>query len=322
MIIEPTETSAESARTLVVRLRNFVGDVVLGVPALRLLRSQGWRLHLVGRGWAPGLLAGEGWSVQVQAPARLDRIRQLRAFRGAPALVLPYSFSSALEARLAGLRATGYRYEGRGWLLARSVPMHEGMHELVRYWNLACTFLGIEAAPPARIGLATAPAHQREADERLAALGLNPDRFVLVCPFAGGTVDRFDKHWPHFAAYASRLLDRGVPVLACPGPGEADELRGWDPRLTIVPDLKLGPLGGLSRRAALVVSNDTGPGHLAAAVDADLISVLGPTPAAKWAPWGPQVGIVQRWPEWPDVAMVLDATAQRLARRGWALALA
>ena len=39
-------------RPLIVRLRNWVGDVILGVPALQLLQSQGYELHLVGKGWA------------------------------------------------------------------------------------------------------------------------------------------------------------------------------------------------------------------------------------------------------------------------------
>jgi heptosyltransferase-2 len=39
-------------RPLIVRLRNWVGDVILGVPALNLLASRGYQLQLVGKGWA------------------------------------------------------------------------------------------------------------------------------------------------------------------------------------------------------------------------------------------------------------------------------
>lgn len=274
---------------------------------MRLLQAHRGPLELFGKRWAPELLAGEPWPVHVQPRPLRERVRQLRPFAGSDAVVFPYSFSSALEMRLAGLRPSGYRYDGRRFLLARSLPMVEDTHELVRYWELACAVLGIRAEPPKRIALNTAPAHRAEALQRLQALGLQPGRFVLACPFAGGNVDNQDKHWPHFRAFAHALLERGWPVLVCPGPGEAAELQGWDTRLTVADGVGLGVLGGLSRLAHAVVSNDTGPGHLAAAVDARLVSVLGPTPLHKWAPWGETVTIVHRWPHWPDIDRVLDA---------------
>jgi len=122
-------------RPLVVRLRHWIGDAVLGVPALRLLESAGHELVLVGKPWAGALLAGEGWKVEKLAGGTRERIAQLRALRRAArerdpgfdrrlnAVVFPFSFGSALEARLAGLRAMGYAYEGRSLLLARALPL-------------------------------------------------------------------------------------------------------------------------------------------------------------------------------------------------------
>ena len=74
--------STPSARPIIVRIRNWVGDVVLGLPALRLIESHGYAPQIVARGkWAPALLAGEGWPVHVQ-PARLaDKLAQLRSLR-------------------------------------------------------------------------------------------------------------------------------------------------------------------------------------------------------------------------------------------------
>ena len=66
------------------------------------------------------------------------------------AMVLPTSFSSALEMRLAGLHAVGYSQEARGFLLARSEPITYGGHALVSYWELACRFLRISATAAAR----------------------------------------------------------------------------------------------------------------------------------------------------------------------------
>ena len=47
-------------RPLIVRLRNWVGDVTLGLPTLQRLADEGYALQLVGKGWARDLLAGHG----------------------------------------------------------------------------------------------------------------------------------------------------------------------------------------------------------------------------------------------------------------------
>src|SRR5437868_1074825 len=134
-------------RPLIVRLRNFVGDTVLSIPALRLLESHGYRLELVGKGWARGLLEAEGWPVHVRPGGLRGRVSQLRELwqrfktedpgfdERANTLLFPYAFSAALDARLAGLKAEGHAGDGRSWLMRRSHPRREGRHTLVEYWE-------------------------------------------------------------------------------------------------------------------------------------------------------------------------------------------
>lgn len=308
-----------AAHPTLVRLRNWVGDVVLGLPALNLLREHGHEPVLVGKGWAGALLRGEGFATHTRPAALGARVRQLRALRAAArqqdpgfdrrdnALVLPWAFSAALEMRLAGLRAVGYAREGRSLLLRRALPPAAGtQHALLEYWQLACDVVGTPGlAPPARIGLRTHPQDQSSADELLAAHGLAGQPFVVIVPFAGGQVDKQDKTWPDFPAFGQALLARGHRVLACPGPGEESILKDHHPGVLALPGVKMGVYGGLLRRAAQVVSNDTGPAHLAAAVGAPVLSVLGPTRPEQWAPWGPTVQIVRHWPRWPTVDEVL-----------------
>jgi heptosyltransferase-2 len=64
-----------------------------------------------------------------------------------------------------------------------------------------------------------------------------------------------------------------------------------------------------------MVSNDTGPGHLAAAVGTPLVSVLGPSDPALWRAWGPGVTLVGGDGAWPERAQVLGAVQQALAAR-------
>ncbi len=307
-------------RPLIVRLRNFVGDAVLGVPALRLLERHGYRLELVGKGWARELFAAEGWRVHVRPKGLRDRVAQLRALRREAlaqdarfdqhpnAVLLPWAISAALDCRLAGLRAEGYAYEARGWLLHRSHVMRPGTHALVNYWELACAFLGVNEPPPAEIGLKVSAAQLAAADALLREHGVSQP-FILSCPFASGTVEFVDKSWPAFPEFIRRLRAAGRTVLICPGPSEVEGARRLYPEALRLEGVGLGVYNALMQRAARVVANDTGPAHMAAGVGARVLSVLGPTEPALWAPWGAQVQVLRRWPEWVSVDEVLAAVA-------------
>lgn len=301
--------------------------MILGVPALHLLQSHGYTLQLVGSRWATPLLRGEGWPVHARPQPLRDRVAQLRELRSQArqldagfdrrenALVLPTSFSAALEMRLAGLKPVGYRQEARGLLLQRAEPLQYGGHALASYWDLACRFLRVQAAPPAQIGLRTTEADQQGADEVLASHGVRPG-FIVICPFAGGLFEAQDKTWPAFADCSRELLKLGRDVVACPGPGEDTIITTQHPGVKLLAGVDLGAYGGVLRRAGLVVSNDTGPAHLAAAVGAPVLSVLGPTKPEQWAPWGSTVNVVRHWPRWPTVDEVLAQAESMLAGEG------
>ena len=325
-----------AGRPLIVRIRNWVGDVVLGLPALQLLESHGYQLTLVARGkWAPSLLAGYDWPVTVQPSGWRDKVAQLRALRDQcatqdplfaqrdDALLLPVSFSSALEMRLAGLRAVGVAKEGRSPLLARALPWAATGHELERYWDVACRFLGLKQAPPRDIGLKVVPAKAEAAAQLLGNAGIRGG-FVMVCPFAAGraaTVDKADKRWPGFADFVRQAEDRlALPLVVYPGPGEHAQARALYPAARMLDGSDLAIYAALLQRAALVVANDTGPAHMAAALGRPLISMLGPTEAARWAPWGSGVTVLQKTQDgdtavWPSAEEGL-ALAQRLLQTG------
>lgn len=329
---------APTAGPLIVRLRNWVGDVLLGLPMLQRLADAGHDLHLVGKGWARDLLAGHGWPVHVLPGTFGERVRLLRRLRddtqaawrdagplaGEPAkgprvdaLCLPYSFSSALEFRLAGLRALGHAHEGRSLLLARALPLARGQHELAVYWQVGDALLGRPAPLPVRLGLRLAPAHVEAAAALRAAHGIGPG-FIVVCPFAGGTFEKLDKTWPAFADFvrvdlAALARAQGRQVLVCPGPGEEALVRRDYPGALCLEGVRLGAYAALLADAALVISNDTGPGHLAAAVDAPLLSVLGPTDPDQWRAWGPSARWLGGRGTWPRREQVAEAVHARLA---------
>ena len=313
-------------RPLIVRLRNWVGDVILGLPLLQRLAQEGFELTLVGKGWARDLLAGQGWPVHVLPRTATERVlllRQLRteARRRDPgfggrinALCLPDSFSSALEFRLAGLRALGHTWESRSLLLGRAVPRPRGVHELQVYWQLGDALLGQTAPLPERITLQPTAKQMAQAAALRSAHGIEA-ACVLICPFAGGTWNQQDKTWPTFAEFvATRLPGFGRSVVVCPGAGEEERVaRAHFASARLLPGIDLGVYAALLQSASLMVSNDTGPGHMAAAVGTPLVSVMGPSDPSRWHPWGPNVQVLGGDGRWPDLHSVGQAAALALA---------
>ncbi len=314
-------------RPLIVRLCNMVGDVVLGVPALKLLDAHGYDLHLYGKGWAPKLLEGHGWPCTVRAGSLKERIAQLRELKSrclaqdpgfdqrVNTLAMPNSFSSVFEPWRAGLRVAGFARDGRSLMLVRKEKPNGKPHALEGFWQLACSFLALEAPPPADIGLAVNAERLAQADAVLAAAGVGQG-FVCIVPYAAGVVDKQEKKWPEFSGLTKQLLGMQCTVVTCPGPGgEEDIARAEHPGVVVLPHLDLAVYKGVLKRASLVISNDTGPAHMAAALGAPVVSVLGPTKPEQWAPWGPNVEVVQApGRQWPQVEAVMVQVRALLAR--------
>ncbi len=318
---------------VLVRLPNWVGDVVMALPALQHLVDHGFAPRLVGKRWAGALLAGhrEGsfGSIDARPATFAAAVNQWRALRKAArddddqfdrrvnSLLLTNSFSSAAEVWFAGLRPIGYGQDGRSWMLSRAIKPTGGQaHEMHRFWRLATALTGRIDPPPASLHLAVASAAHQAADALLAGQGVDAP-FACLVPFATGTMAGQSKAWPAFASFAAELARR-MPVVVVPGPNEVTAARRDFPAAHCLEDVDLGVYAALLARAQVVVANDTGPGHIAAAVGAPLVSVLGPTNAARYRPLGDRAHTVQGNP-WPTVAAVDEAVTHALAAGGPAI---
>ncbi|TDM06200.1 MAG: heptosyltransferase [Ideonella sp. MAG2] len=224
----------------------------------------------------------------VQAPARQGR--------HAPRFTVP-----TLVLRLAGFAVAGFATDGRGLLLRKPLAQAAGPHAAESFWAQACGFLGLQEPMPSRIVLPLTDHARRLAAEVIAQHAGSAGDFVCIAPFAGGLVDKQPKRWPGFPAFAQRLQGLGLPILVCPGPAaEVAEAKALYPGATLVENLPLDAYAALLGQARLVVANDTGPAHLAAAAAAPLLSVLGPTKTRQWRPWGPTVTALGGDGQWPD----------------------
>jgi heptosyltransferase-2 len=95
-------------------------------------------------------------------------------------------------------------------------------------------------------------------------------------------------------------------------PGRRVARPGRDGDATVLPESDVGTFAALLAGARLVVANDSGPGHLAAAVGASIVSVFGVTEPEKTRPWGPRVRLVGSGAGWPRYEDVLAATDELL----------
>ncbi len=127
---------------------------------------------------------------------------------------------------------------------------------------------------------------------------------VLLLPGAGGEV----KRWPaaRFVELGDRLRDEGLAVAWSLGPVEFDRGTLEGAFLPRVEDRDLVQAAALLGAADVVVGNDTGTSHLAAAVGAQVVALFGPTHDGTWRPRGGHVRVIRapgygpRCPECPQ----------------------
>ncbi len=297
---------------LIVRLPNHLGDACMAVPALDLLAAHGRALTLVGRPWAGALFAAYRWPVVALRGSRFDHVEALRAARGVPGaagLLLTNSFSTALEFRLAGIASTGYARGGRSWLLAHRVAVNAADHMVEYYHRLARTVVGANSEVPRDLSLRVADDAKARAHALLAGGGV-PNRYAVLCPVAVGHHHGKVKAWSGFTRLNQEMLERGEHVVAMPGPGEATAVKNALPGATVLPESDVGTFAAVLAGARAVVANDSGPGHLAAAVGAPLVSVFGVTEPEKTRPWSSRMSMVgsgSGWPSYDEVRTAVDA---------------
>lgn len=135
-----------------------------------------------------------------------------------------------------------------------------------------------------------APAVYPTLEDRKAAAALVPEGFVALAPGAS----RPSKRWPpeHWRSLADRLLAQGRAVVALGSAKERPLLSGQG--IIEAYGLPLRTAAAVLERARVVVSNDSGPLHLAAAVGRPVVALFGPTAAGDFLPPHSRVRVLGR----------------------------
>ena len=307
-----------------------MGDVLHALPAVTALRAAldskhpdsciGWAIEPQ---WAPLLCAescgnvcqrgpqmpiidrlhrvpAKRWARKPLSTSTLREIRQLRGELRAQHYDICIDLQGAIRSAWIGRMAKAARMIGEAapreplarWLFRERIATI-GVHVVEQANEVAAAVLRESLAyqVPA---LPVDPVAENWSDRWLAERGI--DRFVLMNPGAGWGA----KCWPaeRYAAVAAELLAMGLATVVNIGPGESKLGNAFASHPNARAFAMTGSMGQLiacTRRASLFIGGDTGPLHLAAALNIPVVGIYGPTNPARNGPYGTRA-IVLRHP--------------------------
>ena len=311
---------AESIKRVVVRGTNWVGDSLMTVPALRALRQVLPEAHitLVTRPGAKGIFSEADFIDDLLVYDRkgvLSVVPQIREWRRREfdlALLFQNAFEAALIPFLSGVPIRlGYATESRQALLTHPLPLPDwrsSRHEVFYYLYLVTALEQLlydrssicEQPPDASIEVSEE--RRSAATELLRAHGVGEaESVVAICP---GSINSRAKRWPAeaYAALADQLIDSQRKVLLIGSRDEADVSNEVVSKMRNSPTVltcktSLDQVTAVLAAADLIVTNDTGPAHIGAALGRPTIVIFGPTNPLTTRPFSPSAEILRHPPE-------------------------
>lgn len=288
-------------------LPTWVGDACMATPMLRAVRAAYPQAHIVGvmrpviqdvleDAW----LSGPAWFDDVilinkhrspHTTTRVGLIGELRKRRLDTAILLTNSLWSAAIAKMAGVnRIVGYNRDARRWFLTDPIAVPRDGKKLrpispVDYYLQLADWMGCDTTDR-RMQLAVGKRDRELANELWYQLGFSPLLPTIV--INSGAAKAAARLWP--ASKVGELSRRiaselGWQVVLHCGPSDreitnslAEELS--HPRIGsmgVATELPIGLSKAVMEQATLVVSTDSGPRHLAVALDRPVVTLFGPT---------------------------------------------
>jgi len=322
--LKMAEPKPEKIKSIVVRGTNWVGDAVMTIPALRELRRlfPEARITLATRSWAKGLFEDAEFidDLMVHEGSGLRSVvRQVRAWRKHSfdlAVLLPNSLETALVASLARVPLRiGYATDGRHRLLTHPLDLPDSRnseHEVFYYLNIVArlerlvnreqSFL--KTQPDASLDVA---GHRKVAAKDLlrrhGITGLTEGApLIALCP---GSINSRAKRWPsdRYAALADRFIDDWRADVLLIGSAAEEEVslevcgRMQNNPVVLTGKTELAELVAVLSLVDLLVTNDTGPAHIAAALGRPTLVIFGPTNPLTTRPFSPYGEIVRQPPD-------------------------
>jgi heptosyltransferase-2 len=305
----------ETKRVLVKEV-NWLGDLVLSLPALRTLRAAfaGATLSVLIRQELAGFFDGIHWidevipyTMRAGIPGWADQrkiVAMLRAHRFDLAVIFPNSFRSALWTMLAGVpRRAGYATDGRRFLLTNhTVPNASAKkgHQRFYWLRMVRDTLGISPAIPGSVfdRLEVSPQSVVRVKQWLASHRRSRDAPLIAISSAAAYGPA--KEWP--PPYYAKLIDllneaAGAECILLGTPSErfkCQEIAAMSRTGALVAagNTDVGELKALLSLCSGFAGNDSGAMHLAAALGIPAVGIFGSTNPARTGPVGPKATVI------------------------------
>jgi heptosyltransferase I len=298
--IESRSSALNNSRILLIK-PSSLGDIVHAFPVVSALKAQWPGAHLtwvVKRQWAELVERAEGvdrvWPVEGTVGSWFEQARRLRAERFDLAVDLQGLFRSGV---LAGLSGAPIRIgfangrEGSPWFYTRrvEVPTVE-LHAVDRYLLVAAALgVRVQGLPQFRFKILDADMAPVRELFRSKEVSLDQPWIAMNVSARWPT-----KRWfpGSFAAVLDRLHQKGLGPVVVIGSAEdrqdAEQLRTLtnSPFIDLTGTVPLGSLPALLSKAAAMITNDSGPMHIAAALGVPVAAIFGPTSAVRTGPYG------------------------------------
>lgn len=278
-----------------------LGDIVHAMPtcaAIRRAYPKARLTWLVKREWAGLVERIDGvdrvWPVESTLKGWLSQVPLLRAERFDLVVDLQGLFRSAAIGWLSGsplLVGFANGREGSPWLYSRRVPVPQlEMHAVDRYLLVAKAVGAVGSGAP-EFRFRIPQADHDEVDRLLSRSGVTPGTSWVAMNVSARWPT---KRWPaaSFAEVADRLQQEGCgAVVMIGGPDERADVAAVSgmmktPAINLAGSTTVGLLPALLSKASLLITNDSGPMHIAAAAGTPVVALFGPTSAVLTGPYG------------------------------------
>lgn len=290
----------KSGRILLIK-PSSLGDIVHAFPVVSAIKTQWPGSHItwvVKRQWADLVERAEGidriWPIDMTVQSWIREGQALRAQRFDLAIDLQGLFRSAILAWLSGAPTRiGFANgrEGSPWFYTQRVRvLNPDVHAVDRYLAVAAA-LGASLPDKPRFGFRLLEEDLATVRELCRRRGFSVDKPWVAMNIGARWPT---KRWPlaSFAAVVDRLHEiHRDPVVVIGGADERaymSKLRALTDRpfIDLIGDIRLGHLPALLSNATAMITNDSGPMHIAAALGVPVIAIFGPTSAARTGPYG------------------------------------
>lgn len=299
----------ESLENILIIKPSSLGDIVLALPALTALRKAfpdakiSWLIrpefaplienhpHLTDVIIFERKLLGKAWFHPYAFASLLSLIRRLRRDKFDAVIDLQGLFRTASLAWLSGCKKrfgiANAREFAHIFYSHKVAPDTDCVH-LVDYYLKIIRAAGASETQ-AHFVLPQDPAAADSIRRLLTSHGIRPDNYAVFIPGSAHS----DKCWPtqRFAALADKISSRfHVSIVAAGTESESDTIEDLKnlanvPIANLAGQTSISELAALLKAARLVVSNDTGPGHIAAALSVPLVMIFGRSNPARVAPY-------------------------------------